>query len=317
MAAGSPTYTLGPFSIDSELPLPELLTSSFQGLPVRIRIGVVPSKVVSPTFETAACAASPSEFLLNIADIASYYIRNGAEVIIQPALGSSELDIKGYLLGNMFAVLCHQRRLLPLHASAVKMGAGTVAFLGDSGAGKSTLAGFLASRGYPLVADDICLLDPDSCAEERVIPVAPWLKLWRSSLEVLGHGTSGLSQTFTNEDKFRVPTLTYSTVANSRTSLNAIVILKKQSEDSAGGVALRPLSPAKSLVEAMRFTYQRYLLEWLGLEKAHFARCGLAISGAKAFEWYRPWGFEALEAAVELLTAQFGKPADDGTQLKP
>jgi hypothetical protein len=317
MAAGSPIYTLGPFSIVSELPLPELLTSSFDGLPVQIRIGVVPQFILSPTFETANCIASRNEFLLKIPGIASYHICDGAEVIIQPAAGSSELDIRGYLLGNMFAVLCHQRRLLPLHASAVKMGAGAIAFLGDSGAGKSTLAGFLASRGYPLVADDICLLDPDSATDERVIPVAPWLKLWRSSLDALGQGTSGLSQTFTDQDKFRVPALSYVAVEQARIPLNAIVILKKQSEDSPGGTTLRPLSPAKSLVEAMHFTYQRYLLEWLGLEKEHFARCGLAISGSRAFEWIRPWGFEELEGAFELLATEFGKPADSGSMLKP
>lgn len=314
MASESSAYTLGPFSIISELPLPELPTSSFQGLPVQIRIGLVPGKVFSPTFETANCAASPSEFLLNIPDIARYYIRDGAEVIIQPAAGSHELDIRGYLLSNMFAVLCHQRRLLPLHASAVKMGGGAVAFLADSGAGKSTLAGFLASRGYPLVADDICLLDPDSSADERVIPVAPWLKLWPSALEVLGHDASAFSQTFTDEDKFRVPTLASAAVENGRLPLNAIVILKKQAENLPPEAMFCRLGAVQSLVEAMRFTYQKYLLEWLGLEKEHFARCGLAISGSQAFEWYRPWGFEELEGAVELLSSKFGKPTDSGLE---
>jgi hypothetical protein len=47
-----------------------------------------------------------------------------------------------------------------LHASAVAMPTGAVAFCGSSGVGKSTLAYAFARRGHPPVADDALLFEP-------------------------------------------------------------------------------------------------------------------------------------------------------------
>jgi hypothetical protein len=301
-------YDFGPFSLSSDIQLPELPPSKTAGLPVRITLGRVPETIPEPTFQSPYCIASRHELLLHIDGVASYYIGNGKKVVVQPAPDGNDLDIRGYLLGHIFAILCHQRRLLPLHASAVRMGSGAVAFLGDSGAGKSTLAAFLVARGFPLVADDVCLLDPDAPAQQRVLPVAPWLKLWRTSLEALGQPQDGLSRTFHDEDKYRVPVGDLAMVEEQRLPLTALVFLKRN-DDPAAKTVLHPLSPAQSMVEAMRFTYQQYLLGWLGLQEEHFKRSSMAIAGAIALTCHRPWGFGQLEALAEQLEDQFGRPA--------
>jgi hypothetical protein len=275
---------------------------------VRITVDAVPGNILEPTFEGAYCSASRDEFLLHIEGVASYYIRRGAEIIVSPSPGVDDLDVRGYLLGNIFAILCHQRRLLPLHASAIRMGRGAVAFLGDSGAGKSTLAAFLVARGFSLVADDVCLLNPDAAGAGRVLPVAPWLKLWRSSLEALGRGEQGLSRTFTDEDKYRVPASLLATVEEEPMPLSGLVFLRRGEENSK--IVLTSLTPAQSVVEAMRYTYQQYLLGWLGLQEEHFARTSRAISGARVFSCHRPWGFGELDAVAEQLEAQFGAPGE-------
>ena len=91
--------------------------------------------------------------------MASYRVSHGCEILIQPDAGALEQDVRGYLLGSIFAVLCHQRGLLPLHASAVAYQGGVAAFLANSGHGKSSMAAHLAGRGFPVVADDVCLVD--------------------------------------------------------------------------------------------------------------------------------------------------------------
>ena len=300
-----PTYAYGPFSLRSDIPLPELPISSSDGILVTIRLGRVPDVIDQPTFSNPAFTASSTELLMRIAGVASYYVQGGCNVIVQAAEGGSELDIRGYLLGTAFAVLCHQRRLLPLHACAVRMGKGTVAFLGDSGAGKSTLAAFLVERGFPLVADDVCLLDPDADPSARVIPVAPWLKLWRTSLDALGRGDDGLSRTFNDEEKFRVPVGGVNQAEEKRLALYALVILKRNVE-SGSLPQLVSVRAAQSVVESMRFTYQQYLLEWLGLQEDHFRRTSMAIAGAKVFIFDRPWGFQELENVLGVLIRQFG-----------
>jgi hypothetical protein len=55
-----------------------------------------------------------------------------------------------------------------LHAGAIATPAGAVAITAGSGAGKSTLLTELLSRGYPLLADDVLVLE----AREREAPVA-------------------------------------------------------------------------------------------------------------------------------------------------
>ena len=48
-----------------------------------------------------------------------------------------------------------QRRLLPLHGSAIAINGKAYAIVGDSGAGKSTLASAFLNKGYQLISDDV------------------------------------------------------------------------------------------------------------------------------------------------------------------
>ena len=78
-----------------------------------------------------------------------------------------------------------------------------MAFLGASGAGKSSIAAFLARRGHRFLADDICLIDPAAPRDRRVLPTAPWLKLWDGTLDAMGESKSGLSRIFSDDEKYR------------------------------------------------------------------------------------------------------------------
>ena len=308
-------YRMGPFAFFSPIDLPELphavSDASSHGIPVEILFGPVPGSIPAATFQSEFCTASASEFLLTVPDIARYYIRDGNSITIQPFPGAAPLDVRGFLLGNVFAILCHQRRLLPLHASAVRIGDGVVAFVGASGAGKSTLAAYLSQANYPLVADDICLLDPAALFVRRVLPVAPWLKLWRASLEALGQGTEGLTQTFTEEDKFRFPVGRQLPGTNEampavsqddRLPLRAVIVLERSSEP---GARLTALAPVQAIGQMMKFTYQAFLLDWLGLRGEHFASCGKGLEGAKAYACERQWGFDSLPAVLDCLREEF------------
>src|SRR6202008_4886252 len=85
-------------------------------------------------------------------------IRGGKEILVDQAPASSPRDVAAYLLGTAFGVLCHQRGIIPLHASAVNVADGRVASAGESGAGKWTLVAALAVRGHQVIADDLFFL---------------------------------------------------------------------------------------------------------------------------------------------------------------
>lgn len=84
--------------------------------------------------------------------------------------------------GTMAALVLTLRGQTVLHASAVEIDGGVLAFIGDSGSGKSTLAAMMCADGAPLVTDDLLTVrpgDPPTCRggahELRLRPAAAGL----------------------------------------------------------------------------------------------------------------------------------------------
>src|ERR1700743_3642340 len=155
-------YLIGGITLISELPLPELPLIQQQTAtphPVNVRLGAVPNHLPGAVELDPYCYATPTQYLLNIHGIARYLVNQGREIVIELDDTAPALDVRAYLLGSIFVVLCQQRGLLPLHASAIAGNSGVLAFLANSGQGKSTLAAHLAQRGFRVLADDVCLGD--------------------------------------------------------------------------------------------------------------------------------------------------------------
>jgi hypothetical protein len=115
-------------------------------------------------------------------------------------------DIEIFLFGPAWATLCHQRGMLPLHASAVVTGKGIIAFAGHSGAGKSTIAGLLNSFGYELITDDILPVSFNRNSSPGAWPYLRRLKLQRDPIIQLGfRPTETVSETLDKEKYFVHP----------------------------------------------------------------------------------------------------------------
>jgi hypothetical protein len=321
MFPGVANYRLGPFLLASEVPLPELeplatdvSTDTASEDAVSIRLADVPQRIANVIANESRWWASRQEYLLRVPAIANFLVRNGREVLVQPAPGALPADIRAYLLSPIFSTLCHQAGMYSLHASAVRVGAGVVAFLGDSGAGKSTLAAGLAQRGYAIVADDICLLDarPNAAANSGptlVIPIAPALKLWRSALEQLGASPESLPRVFSRDDKFRVP-VPQTAEAAQRLPLREVLFLEW--EDEAGANESRAVQPGKqptftpvegvhAVTRLMEFTHYDYLMKPAGRQTGNFLLCGRILSQARAFTLRRPRSFVHLDRTLDAL----------------
>jgi hypothetical protein len=111
--------------------------------------------------------------LIRIENVADFEVNMGRQVHVWPAASSTQKDIEIYLFGPVWATLCHQRGILPLHASAIVTEDGITAFAGHSGAGKSSLAASMSSLDYKLVADDIL---PISFNQNSVPGAWPYLR---------------------------------------------------------------------------------------------------------------------------------------------
>lgn len=98
---------------------------------------------------------SVEQSLIGIKDVADLEVSKGRKIRIWPDPKSARKEIEIFLFGPVWATLCHQRGVLPLHANAIVSGTGITAFAGHSGAGRSTTAASLGSLQFQLVADDI------------------------------------------------------------------------------------------------------------------------------------------------------------------
>jgi hypothetical protein len=290
-------YLLGGVTLVSEIALPELAQIQLPSAtphPVNIRLGEVPNHVPGAVELDSDCFATSEQYLLRVPGIASYLVSNGRDIVVSPEAGAAPLDVRAYLLGTGFVVLCQQRGLLPLHASAVGTSQGVVAFLARSGQGKSSLAAHLAQRGFPVVADDVCLIDLASANQPMVIPAAPWLKLWRNSLQNLGHDAEGLERVFSEDDKYRLPL---------QSPLNAepigkLVFLESEHRSAPG---IQEISPLEAIPLLMDLTHSAYVLQATGQRQENFLRCSRVLSQAKAYRLLRPWGLEHLDSTADAV----------------
>jgi hypothetical protein len=111
--------------------------------------------------------------LIKVENLADFEIRGGRKIRVWPTAGAKQKDIEIFLFGPVWATLCHQRGVLPLHASAIVTKGGITALAGHSGAGKSTAAATLSSLGYELLADDIL---PVSFNQNSIPGAWPYLR---------------------------------------------------------------------------------------------------------------------------------------------
>jgi len=93
-------------------------------------------------------------------------------------------DLMVYLLGPVFAFVLRLRGFTSLHASAAVITGNAVAFVGTAGAGKSMIVGALARGGYPILGDDVAVLEKIS-EEFCLRPAYPHVRLWPDSGSIL------------------------------------------------------------------------------------------------------------------------------------
>jgi hypothetical protein len=299
MHSGAGKYRLGPFLLESEIPIPELKLQE-AGVPnAFIRMGNVPEKLENVVANESRWWASRDEYLLRVPGVASFHVSRGREVIVEPAPDALPGDIRAYLLAPIFSTLCYQAGMYSLHASSVRVGDGVAAFLGNSGAGKSTLAAYLEQRGYPVVSDDICLLDPratESGGEAVVVPVAPALKLWRSALEQLGAKPEELPRVFSRDDKYRLKI----GEIEERLPLREVLFLE-WAEDPGASAEFIPVEGVHAITRLMEFTHYDYLMKPTGRQAENFLLGGRILSQVRAFVFRRPRNFSRIEGVIDAL----------------
>ena len=200
-------YVLCGLNVHSELVLPKLASSVSEGevAQINIRLADIPNHHFGRNVGHFSHELSPEVYYLYIEGTARYLISHGNDIVVDSLAEADERNVSLFLLGSAFGVLLHQRNLLPLHASTVKVGEHCIAFIGESGAGKSTLAALLDRSGLSVMGDDLCPVGINRSHEPETWASFPRIKLWSDVLGRLNYDPQTLTRDSVQDDKYHVP----------------------------------------------------------------------------------------------------------------
>ena len=124
-------------------------------------------------------------YLLRFLGLSDFLISNDTcEVTCYPTPQATRETVRHFYLNQVLPLVLAKKGQLVLHASAVEIGSGAVAFIGASGRGKSTLAASFATNGFRFLTDDGLLLEQCDSGYQ-VMPSHPSIRLWDDSQQAL------------------------------------------------------------------------------------------------------------------------------------
>lgn len=189
MNSGGFLHALCGWQLLSDVHLPEL--PAWQGADpaerVEFRIGAVPPSLGDTVLKIGPVEVDGARALMDVANVGTYLIENGNRIVFapEPGMRPDAPDVRLFLLGGALGYLCHQRGVLPIHASAVEIDGRAVLFTGISGAGKSTLADAFLRNGHRMLSDDVAPIELTG-GSARILPSIARIRLWPDSAEHAG-----------------------------------------------------------------------------------------------------------------------------------
>lgn len=286
-----PHYCFSGLHISCEFVLPGVLAWEGGGAPdITIAPGPVPDRLPGAhgnTFQVAGDATVRVQF----PRVGTFLVEDGRRVTFAASPAATNRDIALFIQGSVFGLLCHQRGLFPLHASAVEIGGRAVAFMGDSGAGKSTTAAALLQLGHPLLSDDVSVIDL-SGESAMLLSTTPTQKLWRDSLRALGVEAGERVRPQLDMDKFERHV--GGAFGAAPRPISAICQLETASDD--GGAMFEPVAGARAVQMVRRNIYRLQAAQEMGKERRLFLQSATIASTVPQFILRRPTSLEHLRS---------------------
>jgi hypothetical protein len=279
----SHTYRVHGLTLRSEFPLPELARREVAfSRPVDVSVRAGPLSMI----ENLSPTSVPYLHLLDdtamftFDDTGHYSVRNGSDVVVDAKPDADPALLRLHIFASIMGMICHQRGLLVLHASAVAFGNTAVAFTGPPGAGKSTIAAHCLAAGGRLVADDMLVLSFHEQGGVLAHPGMPNVKLWRDALTSLGRDADGLRPDWFRAEKFHLP------ADDVQTSIPLGRLFVLGTDPAAGDGEYAPLRGREAAGALIANTYRVEYLDAANRRDAHFRDC-ICLASAIDVVWLK------------------------------
>ena len=278
-------------NLRSEVDLPELVDAK-GAADVEIRFGSVNSPRLENS-ESGLIWATDDEVCLFFSEIGTFLVRQGREIVVDPAPEADQRWVRSAVLGPGIGALLYQRGWLTLHASAASVGDRVVAFMAERGWGKSTMAAALCARGHRLIADDITAVEHDG-SRHRVSPGYPILKLWPEAAVSVGEDPDALLPIEPGNYR-RGLVRAREGFSSDALSLGCVYVLAQ-----GDAPKIVPLERQQALVETIRNTYGRKLFQAVR-QSSHLRQCADVVNGVPVRRLERPDSLPALSEVARMV----------------
>jgi hypothetical protein len=294
------TYTAYGLRLESEIEFPELAGTEaiplYDPAPISIRRGDVPRDLPNSITTVEGYRVTKDEALLILDGTARFQITEGRSITFAPEHGYEPSWLRIVLLSGALGILLHQRRLLPLHASAVVSEGTCIAFCGNTGAGKSTLAAGLSTGGLKLMAEDK-LIVRHTGSEWMAWPAIPILHLLEESAKHSGLNFNTRASTSPRMGKYVY--LDYQRFQRAPIPLKVIYLIDWSPQGSKATIAR--LSTTEAFFNLRMHASLHGLLPAMGHESLFLQWATNLLKDVPVFRFSRPQDYTQLAAGLTSL----------------
>ncbi|WP_121613809.1 aldolase [Mesobacillus foraminis] len=284
--------------IASEIKLPELPTKKIDTKQVDVKVELKPIADLEELESNPYYHFVKNNIVMfNVPGIANFLIQGGSTITVSPFDELKEGVARLYILGTCMGVILMQRKVLPLHGSAMVINGNAYAIVGESGAGKSTLASAFINKGFKLLSDDIIPVTILNDGTLTVIPSYPQQKLWQESLNNFGMEPTQFQPIYERETKFAVPVP--ANFSNEPIPLKGIFELVLEGE---GDIKLSRVKGLQRIYTLFNHTYRNFIIPRLDQTEWHFDTTVKIINEIEMYRLSRPpKGFTADKLCSAIL----------------
>jgi hypothetical protein len=235
-----------------------------------------------------------------------------AEVVVEEAgitcfarcpIDGPQIEI--YLLGTVLAFWFEQRGLRALHASAVDLEGGAVAFMAEGGEGKSTLAAAFARAGCPFMTDDLFVVE-NRQGTWHGRPAYPQSRLWPASARYLSGSIERWAREHPVEEKRQIPVGPegIGCFCPEPRPLAGIYLPEREPAGSGpGAVRIEPISLREGMIALIRHSFIAPMVEVLGWQPHRLDCFASLLRQVPLRRVHYPAGLEYLPRVCEAIVA--------------
>lgn len=275
-------YRVYGLNVKSEIKMEELITlrdEEKENCNVELSYGVVSEEIQMKIKGGKTIELFRNNIWFHIKDVATYWITNGNNVVVEKCENADANMIKTYLMCSCLGFIMIQREIVAIHGGAVVFDDKSIIFTGDRGAGKSTLTTALRLKGYKFICDDVASTKFDN---GPIINAGfPYQKLCEDAMNEMGCNKDGCTA-FQGDTKTKYLVPAHDSFIKNDVKLLAICEIAVGEADK---VTIEELKGKEKLTKLIRNIYRGEFIYALGgMTPKYFNQC---VDIAKYIKYYK------------------------------